>query len=61
MASRSLNVLTKLEKALNHKGSWLFLLRKYLKAEVQVFWPINQRLSTVPGIFNAKVSLFSTR
>jgi hypothetical protein len=30
MASRSLNVLKKLEKALNHKGSWPFLLRKNL-------------------------------
>jgi hypothetical protein len=31
-----------------------------LKAERQVLWPINQWLSTVPGIFDAKVSLFST-
>jgi hypothetical protein len=30
MASRSLNVLKKLEKALNHKGFWPFLLRKIL-------------------------------
>jgi hypothetical protein len=30
MASRSLNVLKKLEKALNRKGSWPFLLRKNL-------------------------------
>jgi hypothetical protein len=35
--------------------------KKSLKAERQVFWPINQRLSTVPGIFDVKVSLFSTR
>jgi hypothetical protein len=30
LTSRSLNVLKKLEKALNHKGSWPFLLRKNL-------------------------------
>jgi hypothetical protein len=30
LTSRSLNVLKKLEKALNHKGSWPFLLEKNL-------------------------------
>jgi len=30
LASRSLNVLKKLEKALNHKGLWPFLLIKNL-------------------------------
>jgi hypothetical protein len=32
MASQLLNVLKKLEKALNHKGSWPFLLRKILES-----------------------------
>jgi hypothetical protein len=30
MASRSLKVLKKLKKALNHKGFWPFLLRRNL-------------------------------
>ena len=37
-ASRSLSVLKKLEKALNHKGSWPFLLRKNL-------WKLRDRYS----------------
>ena len=57
----TLNVLKKLEKALNHKGFWPFLLEKYFKSGVKALWPVNQRLSTVSGIFDVKVSLFSTR
>jgi hypothetical protein len=35
--------------------------KKSLKAKRQVFWPTNQRLSTVPGIFDAKgESIFNT-